>query len=140
MAQSDAFLGKGWGFPPEFYRRDKAVRIVGEEDDIREALKILFSTVPGERVMHPTFGCGLKSMVFEVLNESTVTQMKDLIERAVLFFEHRIDLEYIDVRVADALAGRVEIELIYTIRATNSRSNMVYPFYLLEGTEIVNLR
>lgn len=110
--------------------------MVEEEEDIREALGILFGTAPGERVMQPTFGCGLKKMVFETLNEATITEIRDLIERAVLFFEHRISVDQVDVVVADELAGRIDIVLDYTVRTTNARNNMVYPFYLHEGTSI----
>lgn len=136
MPESKAFLGRGWGFPPEFTRRGKRVRMASAEDDVRESLRILLSTAPGERVMHPTYGCGLNDMVFEVLNEATLAEIGDVVERAVLFFEPRITLDDIDVAVTDELAGKVEIRLDYTIRSTNSRSNMVYPFYLLEGTNI----
>ncbi len=110
--------------------------MVSEEEDIREALGILLSTHPGERIMHPTYGCGLKGMVFETINAATRTQIMSLIERAVLFHEPRIQLDRVDVHVADALGGRVDITLEYTVRTTNTRANMVYPFYLIEGTNI----
>ena len=133
-----AFLGVGWSFPPEFLKRGRAVgvKMVTEEEDIRESLGILLSTRPGERVMHPTYGCGLHAMVFETINESTVTEIKDLIERAILFFEPRITLEDIEVYTEDALDGTLKIQLNYTVRKTNTRSNVVYPFYYLEGSQV----
>lgn len=139
MADVDkAFLGIGWSFPPEFHKFADAfgVKMVEEEEDIRESLKILLSTRPGERVMQPAFGCGLQAMVFDTINESTITEIKDIIERAILFFEPRITLEDIDVGTEDALEGRLNIQLNYCVRKTNTRSNIVYPFYHLEGSQV----
>ena len=130
-----AFLGVGWSFPPEFHKRadDISVRMVAEEEDIRESLKILLDTRPGERVMQPAYGCGLHAMVFETLSESVVTEIKDVIERAVLFHEPRISLESINVNADEIYDGRLLIRLDYTVRQTNNRSNVVYPFYFIEG-------
>lgn len=132
------FLGRGWSFPPEFQRQVDAlgVKMVEEEEDIRESLRILISTRPGERVMQPAYGCGLHAMVFETINQSSVTEIKDIVERAVLFFEPRITLESIDIDTDDALEGRIKIQLNYRVRKTNTRSNFVYPFYYLEGSQV----
>jgi hypothetical protein len=133
-----AFLGVGWSFPPEFHPHADAlgVKMVTEEDDIAESLGILISTSPGERLMQPSYGCGLHAMVFETINQSTITRLKDLIERAVLFFEPRITLESIDIDTEDVLEGVLKIRLNYRVRKTNSRSNIVYPFYYLEGSQV----
>ena len=139
MADIDkAFLGIGWSFPPEFHKFADAfgVKMVEEEEDIKESLRILLSTRPGERVMQPSFGCGLRAKVFDTINESTITEIKDIIERAILFFEPRITLEDIDVATEDALEGRLNIQLNYRVRKTNTRSNIVYPFYHLEGSQV----
>jgi len=136
MSSDRAFLGVGWAFPPAFTAIGKGAQMVSKEEDVRQALTILLGTVPGERVMHPTYGCGLKALVFEGIDEGTVAEIGNLVERAVLFHEPRITLETVDVRVIDELEGHIEIHLVYTIRGTNTRSNMVYPFYLLEGTSL----
>jgi phage baseplate assembly protein W len=134
MEGDSSFLGRGWSFPPRFNLLDRGVEMVAEEEDIRESLRILFSTAPGERVMHPSYGCGMKRMVFEHINATVKTQIKDLIERAVLFFEPRITLERVELDDSQIFDGRLLILLEYTIRTINIRSNMVYPFYIREGT------
>ena len=136
MSLAKTFLGTGWSFPPEFSKRSKEVKMVSEADDIQESLRILLSTSPGERLMHPTYGCGLKAIVFDNINESTITEIKDIIERAVLFFEPRITLDTIEVGTEDIFDGLITIRLNYTIRTTNSRSNMVYPFYFRESVNL----
>lgn len=141
MADADSdkrFLGVGWSFPPEFHKQGGTmdVKMVAEEEDIQESLAILLSTRPGERIMHPGYGCGLHDMVFETINETTITEIRDVIERAVLFYEPRINLEAIEVGVEDVYNGRIDIQLNYTIRKTNTRSNVVYPFYFIEGSHV----
>ena len=136
MEENNAFLGRGWGFPPEFNKYGSSVRMVAEIEDIQESLRILFSTTPGERVMQHEYGCRLNTMVFETVNESTITEIKAVIERAVLFFEPRITLINIDVNTDQVYEGLIKIELDYIVRTTNSRSNMVYPFYFNEGTHL----
>jgi len=110
--------------------------MVSEDDDIRESLRILLSTNPGERVMCPAFGCGLRARVFDSISMSLVTEIQDVIERAVLFFEPRITLNEVEVIVQDELGGILDINLTYTVRTTNTRTNMVYPFYFLEATNL----
>lgn len=136
MDVDKTFLGAGWGFPPEFKKESGTARLVSGEDDINESLTILMATAPMERVMQPAYGCGLKLMVFETINESTLTVIKDTIERAVLFFEPRVTLDNIEIDDGLAREGILNIKLNYTVRTTNSRSNVVYPFYFLEGTNI----
>lgn len=136
MNEENTFLGRGWGFPPEFSNRSKSVTMVEAEDDILESLRILLATVPKERVMHPSYGCALKLQVFENINESVLTIIKDSIERAVLFFEPRIDLKEIAVDDTQAYEGILLLTLHYTVRTTNNRGNLVYPFYFKEGTNV----
>ena len=136
--QSKAFLGRGWSFPPQFERSDEVLKLqmVSLEEDIRESLATLLATLPGERVMQPSFGCGLNALVFDNVSQSSITKITDLVERAILFFETRITLENLEVLVDDESKGLIQIHLDYTIRTINTRSNYVYPFYFQEGTDI----
>lgn len=111
--------------------------MVSDVDDIAESLRILLSTDPGERVMLPAYGCGLRRLVFESANEQTLTEMKELIRKAILFFEPRVTLLSIDARLADELAGRLDILIEYNVSRTNTRHNLVYPFYLHQATDPV---
>jgi phage baseplate assembly protein W len=130
-----SFLGTGWSFPPEFSRRGRVV-MVSAEEDIRQSLLILLSTTPGERVMQPNFGCGIKSHIYETINETTITILKDLIRRAILFFEPRVTLESIVDDSSNAMEGRLDFMIVYTIISANTRHNIVYPFYFREGSDV----
>ena len=135
MAEKD-FLGKGWSFPPTFNKTIKGVEMAEAEADIKSSLGILLSTSLGERVMQPKFGCALEELSFESLTTTLKTFIKDLIETAILYYEPRIDLENITL-TDDVNQGIIFIDVQYRVRATNSRQNLVYPFYKEEGTDAV---
>ena len=128
------FLGTGWSFPPTFSRATYSVEMVSAEKDIRESLWILFSTQLGERIMLPLYGNELWRMVFRNMTTTLMTQMREAVRQAVLYWEPRIDVDEVAVQPDANVDGLVLITLYYTIRQTNTRANLVYPFYLQEGT------
>jgi phage baseplate assembly protein W len=133
---SNDFLGKGWSFPPTFSLESTTVNMEEKEVDIEQSLHILLTTAVGERVMQPKYGCNMDTLVFEPLNTSVKTIMIDKIRTAILFFEPRIDAKKIALNTQNALEGEVLVEIEYVVRATNSRFNFVFPYYINEGTEI----
>jgi len=86
--------------------------------------------------MQPAYGCGLKMHVFDMINESSIAVIKDVVRKAILFFEPRVILDKIDVQDVDILHGKINIHLHYRVRTTNNRYNLVYPFYFNEATNI----
>ncbi len=128
------FLGKGWAFPPAFDAATGEVRMVERETDVLESLRILFQTRPGERIMHPTYGCRLHDLVFEPIDGETEAAAEVAIREAILFFEPRIRLNAVTVDGSDWLEGRMKVEIDYALRETNARHNVVFPFYIGEGT------
>ncbi|BAZ01004.1 hypothetical protein NIES37_50020 [Tolypothrix tenuis PCC 7101] len=134
MDENDnAFLGTGWGFPPQFNKMSRSVRLVSAEEDINESLKILLTTSLGERVMQPTYGCNLEDLLFEPLSPTVASNIKELVRIAIVYHEPRIRLERLDLNLDDQLQGVINITVDYIIITTNSRFNFVYPFYLQEG-------
>jgi phage baseplate assembly protein W len=129
-----AFLGTGWGFPPTFSRSLQGVEMVSGVTDIHQSLRILFATAQGERVMVPLYGCDLWRMVFRDLTTTLLTELKDMVEQAIVLWEPRIDLLAVDVVQDPAEDGLVRIEVEFVVRRTNTRSNFVYPFYMREAT------
>ena len=132
MNEENSFLGRGWSFPPLFNNTSGEVQMLEGADDIQSSLQVLLSTRLGERVMQPLFGCNLDVMVFDLLDTTLKTEMKNLIEKAILYFEPRINLEKIDLSTQNELNGVILITVNYIVRSTNTRGNLVYPFYLSE--------
>ena len=136
MANNDnAFLGRGWSFPPSFDKNVKEVDMTEDEEDIENSLRILLSTTLGERVMQPKFGCNMNDMVFESIDTSLQTEMRNRIQNSILYFESRINVQAITISTQNELDGLVLISLDYIIRSTNARTNLVYPFYISEGNK-----
>lgn len=134
MQPDISFFGRGWAFPPSFTRGGADVEMVSGAADVRESLQILLGTSPGERVMQEAFGCDLASLVFEELDQGLRSTIERLLTDAILEFEPRIEVDRIDVAGSDDQPGCVIIGVKYTVRGTNSRFNMVFPFYLTEAT------
>lgn len=130
-----SFLGRGWQFPLRFDGNTGQPALVQAEEDIAESLRILMGTRPGERIMQPAYGCRLHDLVFEVMDGETRAAAETAISQAILFFEPRITLHRVIVTADDWSEGILRIRLDYTIDQTNSRANIVFPFYLQgEGT------
>lgn len=136
MAENKSFLGVGWKFPPTFSRRLGSVMLVSEEEDIKESLEILLSTRKGERNMLPEFGCNLHHMAFENVNGNTIAQLQNMIGEAIQEFEPRITVNHIDIDTSSSLDGFINIFINYTINKTNASTNMVYPYYIIEGSDV----
>lgn len=134
---NNAYLGTGWSFPPTFNKVARQVGLVSAVDDIRESLSILLSTGIGERVMQPTYGCNLSDLMFEPLNPTISSYIKELIRTAILYNEPRIRLDAIQLQLDEQLEGVVNIRIDFTVISTNSRFSFVYPFYLQEGTGLI---
>lgn len=139
MEDTNLFLGRGWAFPPRFDFEKNTPVMVSEEEDIRESLRVILSTAQGERIMNPKFGCELSSLIFDRIDSILLNRIKDSVSSAILNFEPRITLDDIRIEVANAFEGRVDLYLDYTIRKINVRTNIVYPFYFKEGTNVQNM-
>ncbi|MDP3224530.1 MAG: GPW/gp25 family protein [Rubrivivax sp.] len=128
------FLGRGWSFPPRF----EAGTVVMSEDeqDIVESLQILFGTRPGERFLQPKFGLDMSELLFEPLSTTLRNLLEDRIRVALLVFEARIVVHELVVDDSRAFEGLLLIQLTYSVRSTNARFNLVYPYYLGDANEV----
>lgn len=126
-----AFLGTGMGFPTDL-EGDK-IAMAKYEDDVHQAIKIILGTNPGERVMRPDFGAGLNDFIFEPINTTTMALLKTRVQEVLIDWEPRIEVEQVKLATDPNERGKLLINILYRIRATNTQHNLVYPFYLEEG-------
>jgi uncharacterized protein len=119
--------------PVQLDPRTGLVASVEAEADIRQSIRIILETAPGERVMRPNFGCGIHELVFTVVDSTTIQRICSVVEEALRRCEARIDV--LEVKVDDAATseGKLLIELEYRVRKTNQTGNLVFPFYFREG-------
>lgn len=130
-----SFLGTGWKFPPTFRKEGYGIDLLSEEEKVANSLYIILSTITGERVMLPTFGCNLEPYVFDTMNQVNTTLMEKLVKEALVLHEPRIIVEDFVTTVFQE-AGMIEFKIGYTIISTNTRYNYVYPYYINEATNI----
>lgn len=135
-AGEQSFLGTGWTFPPTFSRINHSVQMSSALTDIEQSLHILLGTLPGERLMQPEFGCNLISFVFQQVDAGFLNAMNDKIRYAILMFEPRVNFEKTEVTYFNREDGILYISIQYRVIKTNTRHNIVYPFYLQEGTNL----
>jgi hypothetical protein len=86
--------------------------------------------------MQPDFGCSLYRMSFENFDKGSITQIGEIIRVALLHFEPRILFENVELVEHNVNEGIVTLRLIYTVIITNTRSNIVFPYYIMEGTNL----
>lgn len=122
------FLGKGTSFP--FTMKDNKIYMTQDEALVKESIGIILSTEPGERLMHPDFGAGLSRLAFSQNNTVTATLIADRVEESLKKWEPRIKVLLVDVSPDPEEKNRLNILIDYLIRKSNSKKNMVYPFYL----------
>ncbi|HAS46056.1 MAG TPA: hypothetical protein DCS93_36575 [Microscillaceae bacterium] len=130
------FLGTGWGFPPQFSAGGRNLGMAKNAPNVHKSILILLQTDLGERVMQEDFGGSLSRFQFEEINNNLLSEIKDLVSDAIINHETRVALDKVEVVQDNQVEGRLLVELQYTVRATNTRYNMVYPFYINEATNI----
>jgi uncharacterized protein len=129
-----AFLGVGLSFPLAPDTRG-GLATAGYDEDVRQAIQIILGTNPGERVMRPDFGAGLRDFVFESIDATTMHRVQTRVQEALIDWEPRIDVVKIEVTMDPVTRSALLIHLTYRVRASNSLTNLVYPFYLSEGEQ-----
>jgi len=134
--QYQSFLGTGWSFPPRFDQASGSVAMTADEEDIAASLQILFGTLRGERFLNPKYGLNLRELLFEPMSTTMTTFVKDNIRTNILVYESRIAVENLALDTSRQYDGRISILLEYRVRATNSRYNLVYPFFISDGSEV----
>jgi uncharacterized protein len=128
-------IGSGLAFPLQVDRRG-GIALARDEQDIDQAIQLILGTAPGERPMRPEFGCGVHEFVFDTIDAGTVGRMEEAIRSALKRWEPRIEVRSVSFDVSHAGEGLLTIDIGYTVRATNTDRNLVYPFYVIPAEEM----
>jgi phage baseplate assembly protein W len=108
------------------------ISLVQEEASVRQALLLLLSTLPGERVMRPDYGCELYRLAFSPNDDTTAGLAIHYVRRALERWEPRVELLHLDAQRVPEAPSRLEISLDYRVRSTQ-RSDRVRFGLELEG-------
>ena len=129
MTSTFRILGRGWAFPPAPDDRLGGLQLVAGPEAVRQAIRILLDTEPGERIMRPTYGCGLRRYLMKPNTVATRALIKNDVERSLAAFEPRIKVQAVTVDPGDDPALAL-IHISYIHLLDGRRDNLVYPFYL----------
>ncbi|RSS67421.1 GPW/gp25 family protein [Streptomyces sp. WAC06614] len=124
------FVGAGWAFPVRTDAQGRIALARGRHE-IEQAMYLILATYPGERPMRPHFGCRLRDFVFGDTAGRTRTEMANAVREALLVWEPRIDVESVDVTNEPDRPSLLYIDVQYTVKITNDRRNLVFPFYVI---------
>ncbi|MEV6596440.1 GPW/gp25 family protein [Actinoplanes sp. NPDC051346] len=129
----DDFIGSGWAFPAAISRTG-SVRLVSGVEEVDAAIRMILSTVPGERVMRPEFGCAMWESLFAPITAGTLGLVEQAVREALERWEPRITVESV-LATGEQATGTITIVIAYRIRATNDVHNLVFPFYTIPTEE-----
>jgi phage baseplate assembly protein W len=129
---TEQFIGRGWAFP---LRVDQTggIALVSREQEIEEAIRLILGTSPGERPMRPQFGCRIHEFLFASADGETANSISDEVRAALRRWEPRIDVSDVQVTIDAKNLALLYIDVAYSIKATNDRRNLVFPFYVIPG-------
>ena len=125
MIDPGRMFGRGMQFPPSLNSENRMAWSVAAEN-IRESIRIILSTEPGERLMLPAFGAGLKRFLFEPNTASTHRLLEERIARSLEMWEPRIRLDAIDVILDDDDAQAVWVDIQYSLVADRTLDQLQF--------------
>jgi phage baseplate assembly protein W len=129
------FLGMGWSFPPAFDNSNFQLTISSGENNIKQSINLLLQTPIGSRSLMPSYGSDLHNYVFCQTDSALRAKIVNSVKRILLENEPRITVEKVDVTDSE-VSSNIFITIIYRINKSNSRHNHVFPFSLIEGTNL----
>ncbi|MFI1166316.1 GPW/gp25 family protein [Streptomyces sp. NPDC020801] len=127
---SELFIGRGWAWPMGV-SPSGGVAMVEGWPEIEQSIRLILGTEPGERPMRPEFGCAIRDQVFGSFDASTSGAIAREVWRALDRWEPRIVVDDVDVVQRVDEPDVLHIHVRYHLATTNSRRNLVHPFYVI---------
>jgi phage baseplate assembly protein W len=128
------FVGTGWAFPPGV-GAGGGIAMVSGDTELVQAMQLILLTYPGERPMRPEFGSRLRDYVFADATTLNASLLAREVRMSLAMWEPRVDVEQVDVVPDVEDVGMFHIDIQYTVKGTNDRRNLVFPFYTIPGDE-----
>ena len=126
---SGDFRGTGWAFPIR-PGAGGGLEFTSGAANIEQSLLLLLRTVQGERVMRPTFGTKARDLVFAPGSVQNLRLLETTVREAIRDFEPRVLVEQIVATLDPDDEITAIVDVTYRVRRTNTRDNLVFPFYL----------
>ena len=124
-----AYLGAGMKFPPQIDPGTGRFAVSAREQSVLESVYLILMTNRGERWLEPGFGSQMMNYAFMDTSPTMLRMMSDDLRELLLKQEPRISEVDVDVD-PDTGNGCLLVSIQYTVAASNTRDNLVFPFYL----------
>ena len=131
---AEAFIGQGLSFPLKT-TASGAIALVGQDQELRESIRLILGTAYGERPMRPEFGCGIHALVFAPSNSTTAGQAAYEVRRSLERWEPRVDVEDVVIGYDPGNTALMYISISYKVKGGNDPRNLVFPFYTIPAEE-----
>jgi phage baseplate assembly protein W len=118
------------GPPGLVVTRTGALETVSDDAALRQSLLLLLSTVPGERVMRPEYGCPLDRFVFAPNDDTTAGLAIHEVRASIERNEPRVDIVRLDAAPDPLDETRLVIDVTYRVRATAVVDTLAVPVEL----------
>jgi len=102
------------------------VAMITDDRAVRQAIILLLTTIPGERVMRPDYGCPLHRLMFSPNDATTAGLAIHYVRQALLRYEPRIEIVSLDARADDIEDARLIVSLEYRVKSTNRRAMLEF--------------
>jgi phage baseplate assembly protein W len=90
------------------------------EESVRQLIRVVLSTRPGEQLMRPDFGAGLELLLHEPNTLATRRRIRDRVQGAVERWERRVLLDRVDVMDVEGEPSHVRVEIGYRLARTGA--------------------
>ncbi|WP_028048511.1 GPW/gp25 family protein [Cellulomonas sp. URHD0024] len=134
MSGTNSFVGAGWHWPIETDQTG-AIALAHGTTELEQAMYLILSTTPGERPMRPEFGARLAQFVFASGDATTAGLVAAEVQTALTRWEPRVVVEQVVVSTDADEPATLWIDILYSVRSTNDRRNLVFPFYVIPERE-----
>lgn len=131
---AEEFVGQGLSFPMKV-TPGGSLALVGNDEELRQAIRLILGTAYGERPMRPEFGCGIHDLVFAPANATTAGLAAYEVRRSLTRWEPRVDVDSVDVSFDEADTSRMYVSVTYKLKGSNDPRNLVFPFYRIPDEE-----
>ena len=108
----------------------RAIAMVEDDLAVRQSILLLLSTIPGERVMRPDYGCALNQLIFSPNDDTTAGLALHFVRQALERWEPRAEILQLEAEPNEAAPEVLEIRLEYRVRATRRVETLVVPVNL----------
>ena len=90
------------------------------EQCVRDSIRIILTTRPGEQLMEPLFGAGLQNYLDEGNTVAIRRQVQTAIVTTLQTYETRIAVDNVEVETVDGAPSQIHVQIFYRLLRTNT--------------------